>query len=104
MEARFVYITCKDRAEAIMLGKRLVEARLAACANVIDGMHSLYWWEGEVVEDQETILILKSRSELIQALTSMVQDLHSYDLPCVIALPIAEGSQPYLQWIQQETT
>ncbi|MEM7372499.1 MAG: divalent-cation tolerance protein CutA [Bacteroidota bacterium] len=104
MEVRFIYITCKDRAEATLLGRQLVEARLAACANILDGMASLYWWEGKVVEDQETVLILKSRAELLDVLTAKVRELHSYDLPCVIALPITEGNQAYLQWIQKETT
>lgn len=103
MGKRFIYITCKDRSEALSLGRKLVEERLAACANVLDGMASLYWWNGEVVEDQEAILILKTTANLVEALTKKVQELHSYDTPCVIALPILGGNPDYLHWIDTET-
>lgn len=103
MEKRFIYITCKDRSEAMRLGRVLVEERLAACANVLDGMTSLYWWKGEVVEDQETILILKTTADLVEALSQKVQALHSYEVPCVVALPILGGNPDYLQWIDTET-
>ena len=103
-EARFVYITCKDQQEALQIGRNLVENRLAACANVLDSMKSLYWWDGKVVEDQECILIAKSTSSHMDALLAKVQELHSYELPCVVAMPITEGNPEYLQWIQSETT
>lgn len=99
MEYRMVYITCKDREQALAIGRLLVESRLAACANIIDSMTSLYWWEGELVEDQETILITKN----IEALTQLVADTHSYEVPCVVALPILAGNPAYLDWITTET-
>lgn len=69
MEPIFVYVTCKDRAEALQVGKVLVEERLAACANVIDGMESIYWWKGQLEVGKEAVLILKSRDDLLEELT-----------------------------------
>ena len=103
MEFQLVYITCKDREEARLVGRRLVESRLAACANIIDGMTSLYWWEGRITEDSETVLIAKTRAELVEALISSVKSCHSYEVPCVVALPILAGNPDYLQWLAEET-
>ncbi len=103
MEPLFVYVTCKDRAEAMQVGQAVVEARLAACANVVDGMASIYWWEGKLETSTEAILIMKSRTEFLQALTAMVQQHHSYTVPCVVALPIVGGNPDYLAWLLRET-
>ena len=98
-----VYITASDKDEAVGIGKALVEERLAACANVIDGVRSLYWWDGEVQDDPEVVVILKSRTELMGALTSRVKELHSYDVPCVVSWPILDGNADYLSWLDAET-
>ncbi|MEM6270946.1 MAG: divalent-cation tolerance protein CutA [Bacteroidota bacterium] len=103
MEPRFIYITCPDRDEAFRVGRALVEARLAACANVLDGMASIYWWQGKLITDTETVLVLKSRAELVPALTAKVQEIHRYEVPCVVALPILDGNPAYLEWIAAET-
>ncbi|BAY99342.1 divalent-cation tolerance protein CutA [Tolypothrix tenuis PCC 7101] len=103
MEPIFVYITCKDRAEALQVGKALVEERLAACANVIDGMESIYWWKGQLEVGKEAVLILKSRNDLLEELTKKVKLEHSYEVPCVVALPIKGGNQDYLNWLLGET-
>lgn len=101
-QLRFVYITTKDRAEAKTIGSALVQEKLAACVNIIDGMESLYWWEGNVESDKETILIAKTTDEQIETLTDRVKELHSYDVPCVISLPISdsEGNSDYLNWLR----
>jgi periplasmic divalent cation tolerance protein len=103
MEFLFVYVTCKDRAEALNVGKAVVEARLAACANIIDGMDSIYWWKGELQVEKEAILIMKSRRDLFTELTEKVKSKHSYEVPCVVALPIETGNQDYLNWLMAET-
>ncbi|MEQ8249163.1 MAG: divalent-cation tolerance protein CutA [Alphaproteobacteria bacterium] len=103
-DACFVYVTTKDRAEAVTIGRALVDERLAACANVIDAVASIYRWEGVVQEDTEAILVLKSRAELIAPLTARVRALHSYDCPCVVALPIDGGNPDYLDWVAAQTT
>ncbi len=98
-----VYITTRDRDEAMRIGRVLVEDRLAACVNVVDGMHSLYWWEGEVQQDSETVLIAKTREFYFSALVERVKGMHSYECPCVLSLPILDGNPGYLDWIQSET-
>jgi periplasmic divalent cation tolerance protein len=96
-----IYVTTETAAEAMAIGKALVGERLAACANVIDGVRSIYWWEGAVADDGEAVLILKTRSDLVEQLTERVKELHGYDCPCVVALPIVSD---YLDWIAAETT
>lgn len=102
MEERFVYITCKDLDEARKVGRTIVGARLAACANILNPMNSIYWWKGELVEDQETILILKTMAAQVEPLIEKVKSIHSYEVPCVVALPIVKGNPDYLEWIRQE--
>ena len=103
MSQRFVYVTASSAEEAGKIGKALVEARLAACANVIGAIQSYYWWEGAVQQDTEAALILKTRADLVDALTDKVKELHSYDCPCVVALPIEAGNPEFLAWIDAET-
>ena len=97
-----VYVTASDRDEAVRIGRTLVEDRLAACANVIDGARSLYRWEGEVRDDPEAVVILKSRAELMDALASRVREIHSYDVPCIVSWPILDGDAEYLSWLAAE--
>ena len=103
MEPRFVYITCANEAEALKIGTSLVEERLAACANILPGMISCYWWEGKVHQDRETVLVVKSRAALSGQLIEKVKALHSYEVPCVVFLPILEGNPEYLNWLGEET-
>ena len=103
MSACMVYITAGDEAEAKALGRALVEARLAACANVLPGITPIYWWEGKVEEGSEVALIAKTRADLVERLTEFVKERHSYDCPCVVALPIAAGNPAFLDWIAAET-
>jgi len=102
-DARFVYVTCSGAAEARRIGRVLVEERLAACVNVLDGMASIYWWQGAVEEAAEAVLITKTRDDLVPALTKRVKALHSYDVPGIVALPIIQGNPDYLAWIAAET-
>lgn len=103
MSACFVYVTAPDKAAALKIGRALVDARLAACANVFDGMTSVYRWQGRVQEDSEAVLIAKTRDELVPALTAKVRALHSYECPCIVALPVVGGSQAFIDWIEAET-
>lgn len=103
MDFRFVYMTASSREEAKKIGRALVEERLAACANVIDGMESVYWWQGKLTEDREAVLIAKTRADLVPVLTERVRALHSYTVPCVVALPILDGNPDYLVWLGEET-
>jgi periplasmic divalent cation tolerance protein len=102
-EYRFVYVTAKDEAEAAKIGEAVVRERLAACANVLGPIRSFYWWEGQVQDDREAVLVLKSRAPLIDALVARIKALHSYSVPCVVALEISQGNPDFLRWIGIET-
>lgn len=103
MAVLFVYATAGDAVEAQRIGRAVVEARLAACATVIPGAHSIYWWEGAVQESPEAVLILKTTEAQLEALVERVKALHSYDCPCIEALPVQGGYPPFLDWVAQET-
>mgnify|MGYP003579775346 CR=1 FL=1 len=102
-DLRFVYITASSVDEAAMIGRALVEERLAACVNILPGMRSIYRWQGAIESADEVVLIAKSRSALVTALVARVRQLHSYDVPCVVSLPILDGNPDYLQWLAEET-
>ncbi len=103
MDKLWLYITCKDKQEAIEVGKELVEDKLVACANIIEGMTSMYWWNGKVEQEQEVILIAKTQSNLFDRVNEKVSELHSYEVPCVVAFPIVAGNKEYLDWITDST-
>ncbi|MBM3487456.1 MAG: divalent-cation tolerance protein CutA [Alphaproteobacteria bacterium] len=98
-----VYMTASSAAEARRIGAALVEARLAACVNMIEGMTSLYRWEGRIEEGREVVVVAKTRRALVPALTAAVKAAHSYTVPCVVALPIEAGNPDFLDWIAAET-
>ncbi|MEG3617359.1 divalent-cation tolerance protein CutA [Magnetovibrio sp. PR-2] len=100
---QLVYVTVRHKAQALEIGKAIVQERLAACANVLEPMTSLYWWDGTVQEDTEAVLILKTRAELVDPLTTRVKELHSYDCPCVVSFDIQNGNGAYLDWLVSET-
>lgn len=102
MTAKLVYMTSGDKAEARRIGRMLVDGRLAACVNIIDGMESLYRWEGAVQQDREVVLIAKTTAERLPALIEKVRALHSYECPCIVSLPIEDGNPAFLQWIASE--
>jgi len=104
MSAVLVYMTAKDRQEAERVGQALIESRLAACVNIIDGMQSMFLWQEAVQQDQETVLIAKTKVGLVSELTRKVKAVHSYDCPCVVALPVIDGNPEFLDWIQEETS
>lgn len=103
MELCLCYVTCGSKEEALAIGRALVELRLAACANVLDGMTSIYRWEGQLHSDPEALLLLKTRRDLVQALVHEVVARHSDDCPCVTALPITGGNPDYLEWVIEQT-
>jgi len=96
-----VLITASSRSEAEAIGRALVEGRLAACVNIIPGVHSLFWWQGKVEEQDEALLLVKSKNELLPSVIEAVKRLHSYTVPEVVALSILAGSPDYLAWIDE---
>ena len=98
-----VYVTTANGDEARKIGRQMVQEHLAACANISDGMHAIYHWEGNLCEDNESVLLLKTRRELLEQLTTRICQLHSYTCPCIVACPIIGGNPEYLAWIDRET-
>jgi periplasmic divalent cation tolerance protein len=98
-----VLVTAESADEAARIGRALVEDRLAACANVIGPIRSIYRWRGAVEEAAEHLLLLKARAADVPALDARVRALHSYEVPEVIALPVAAGSAAYLAWLAEST-
>lgn len=98
-----LYITVSDREEGLRIGRALVEENLCACANVSENVTSIFRWEGEIQETTEAVLIAKTQRQHIDAIADLVKLEHSYDCPCVVALPIIGGNQDFLNWIDTET-
>jgi periplasmic divalent cation tolerance protein len=103
MSHSLIYVTAPGREAALKLARILVEQRLVACANVLDGATSVYWWEGRVQEEKEAILIAKTSSPKVLSVIAKVKEIHEYSCPCVVALPITEGNPDFLAWITAET-
>lgn len=102
MSCVFVYVTVPP-AGARRLARAVVEDRLAACANILPGMTSVYHWQGKIEEAEEAVIVFKTRAGLFPALEARVKELHSYETPCIVALPVEAGHAPYLEWIRAET-
>jgi periplasmic divalent cation tolerance protein len=98
-----VLITASSKDEAARIGTALVDERLAACVNIVPQIRSLFFWEGKTQDQDETLLIVKSRLPLLEHIIERVQALHSYTVPEVIALPIVGGSPEYLRWLGETT-
>lgn len=94
-----VLVTAKDKKEGSRIAKGLLEAKLIACANIIDGVQSLFWWEGKIDSSKEVLLVLKTKKNLFKKVMTKVKSLHSYQTPEIIALPLVTGSEDYLDWV-----
>jgi periplasmic divalent cation tolerance protein len=97
-----VLTTCGSEVEAGRIAHSLVESRLAACVTVTPGIRSVYRWQGVIEESNEWSLTIKSRRDLFEELSTLLQRLHSYETPEILALPVAEGGASYLQWMDAE--
>lgn len=98
-----VLVNASDSEEAVRIGRNLVESRLAAAANVIGGVSSIYRWKGAVQEREEAQLIIKTRADLVEAVVARVRELHSYRCPGIVMLPVVDGNAEYLDWVAQAT-
>ena len=103
MNIHCIYITAGDMKEARAVGKAIVSEMLAACVNIIDSVQSIYWWQGEIQDDREVLLIAKTKESLVPQLVEKVKSVHSYECPCVVSLPIADGNKEFLKWVEKET-
>jgi periplasmic divalent cation tolerance protein len=97
-----VLSACESPKEAHRLARALVEKRLAACVNIVPGVRSVYHWKDAVEESEEVLLVIKSSRSLLEELRGEIERLHSYDLPEVLAIPVVDGSEAYLAWLERE--
>ena len=97
-----VLSTCGNATEAEKLARHLIDNRLAACVNVVPGLLSYYRWQGKVENDAELLLLIKTSRGLVDEVRSVVEELHSYELPELIVVPIVDGSRAYLDWLDGE--
>ena len=96
-----IFITTKDIDEADKIAVTLTQEKLIACANIVRGVQSVFWWEGKVNYSEETLMIIKSEERVFDKIVERVKSLHSYKVPEIIALPIVDGNPDYLKWIDE---
>jgi periplasmic divalent cation tolerance protein len=97
-----VLSACDSEEQAARLARHLVELRLAACVNIVPGVRSVYRWKGAIEDTAEWILVIKSRRDLFSSLRSEIAKMHSYEVPELVALPVVEGAENYLTWMDRE--
>jgi periplasmic divalent cation tolerance protein len=98
-----LFITTADDEEAQLISRVLLEQRKAACVNIVPRVSSLFWWQGKILQAEESLLVVKTRVKLLDEIVKLVKEIHSNDVPEIIALPIVGGSQDYLEWVGEET-
>ena len=98
-----VLVTTSNRREAMRIAQAVVKRKLAACANLVPSVTSIFHWKGQVQKSRETLLIMKTSARRYPALADFVRSMHSYEVPEIIAFPIEKGFRPYLEWVHQET-
>jgi len=98
-----VILVTAPRKEAERLARRLLEERLVACANLVRDVRSLYWWQGRLGKATETLLILKAPRRNVERLIRRVKELHPYEVPEIVALPVEKAYRPYAEWVEKET-
>jgi periplasmic divalent cation tolerance protein len=103
MKTVMLYVTASDAKEAKKIGTALVKDRLVACVNIVDKIQSVYWWNNKVENGAEAVLIAKTKQRLVKKAIGRIKALHSYDCPCIVALPVVAGNPAFLQWISDET-
>lgn len=97
-----LYVTTKDAAQAKQIGEILVAEKLVACANILPSMHSIYRWENKITHDEESVLLLKTRRDLVVKIEAKIREHHTYSVPCILQLPIVGANADYLVWLQQQ--
>jgi periplasmic divalent cation tolerance protein len=98
-----VFITTPKEDEAAEIAQALVGARLAGCVNIIRDIRSVYRWQDKIEDDAEVLMIAKTQKHLFESIVKKVRELHSYEVPEIIAMPIVEGSEDYLSWLKEVT-
>jgi periplasmic divalent cation tolerance protein len=99
-----IFVTATSEQEAASIGRALVEEGLAACANILPQIRSVYRWQGKVCDERETLIMIKSREDLFERIRSRVKELHSYEVPEITAVKLDSSDLAYVQWIESVTT
>ncbi len=94
-----IYTVCSSSKEAKLIGKILVQEKLCACVNILPAMESIYFWEGNIVEDEEAVLIIKTHEELFNKISRKIKSLHSYEVPCIFSLSVNNVTTDYVNWM-----
>jgi periplasmic divalent cation tolerance protein len=102
-DVRVVFVTAPDAETGARIARALVAEHLIACANLVPGIRSIYRWEGQIADETEVLLVLKTRASRCAAVAARVKALHPYALPEVVALPVVDGSEAYLDWVLAES-
>jgi len=102
MRGEVVVLVTAPRGKGVEMARKLVETRLAACVNV-GSVKSIYWWQGKVEEDDEDVLVVKTRLELVNEIVEYIKSIHPYQVPEIIVLPIIGGYEDYLKWLRENT-
>ena len=98
-----LYITFPNEEEAQLTAEKIIKEKLAACCNIIsNNALSIYYWKGEINRDRETIMIAKTSENKVEKLTDRIIELHSYDIPCVVALSVQNGNDEFIDWVKRE--
>ncbi len=104
IQVLIVMVTTATQDEAGKIADHVVRSRLAACASTIPTVRSTYWWEGKMMNDEESLLLIKTTSDKFHSLEETIQKIHSYKVPEIIAIPVSKGFPPYLEWVIRETS
>ncbi len=104
MKTKLIYVTAPSHEEAEKIAKAVVTEQLAACANILDNVTSIFHWEGKLCRENESVLILKTTEKQVEKLSGRIKELHSYDCPCIVALPIESGNPDFLNWVADATS
>jgi periplasmic divalent cation tolerance protein len=102
-ECVLILVTVSSQQEGLSIARSLVNSRLASCVNITLGLRSIYRWEGKIWDEEEFLLLIKTRRALFDKIECKVKEIHSYEVPEIIAMPITRGSEPYLNWLREST-
>jgi|WetSurMetagenome_2_1015567.scaffolds.fasta_scaffold246479_2 periplasmic divalent cation tolerance protein len=97
-----IYVTTSSILESKKIARKLIEEKIAACVNIVPTIDSIYLWKGEIEEDSESIMFIKTRNEFVETLIKRIEEIHSYEIPCILEFKVDNGSENYFRWIDSE--
>jgi periplasmic divalent cation tolerance protein len=97
-----VYVTTSKDLESKKIARKLLEEKLASCINIVPRIDSIYLWRGKIEEDSESIMLIKTKSDLVERVIKRIEELHSYEIPCILEIAVNNASKNYLNWIDSE--